>query len=59
MDTPDAYPTDAEMRLMYERIADLHAALQYIQQNGPPMLAALQDNPMLKMMGASKMFGGT
>lgn len=49
--------SDAEMRNLYAMVSDLHAVLVYVKENGPSAVAALESNPMVKMLGIGKMFG--
>lgn len=50
--------SDAELHDLFDMVTELHAALRYVQSNAPVLLAALQDHPMFKMLGASKLLGG-
>jgi hypothetical protein len=57
----DLYPVDAlspaEQRELLDKVRDLHALAMFVKENAPNVLAAMNDNPIVKMLGGGKLFG--
>ena len=43
-----------ELRELYAMVHELHDGMRWVQANVPVLLAQLENNPMLKMMGIGK-----